>query len=277
MKESENKTKDYILSFIFCAIGNIFRNIGLVLLIALVIHLLATSKTKYKHLGFALIGFIGVYFGFSLLQSILFNKAFPYGSDGLPVFSWIQMGFSGEVGYWTGYEILDIWKSDEYTNQEKVQMYIDNIQALLNEMKFDGFIDLMSRKMHYLFGEGTFQIVLYGLGEEGTGLYNGLGAWFYPTFITELLKNGSTLKNNLVDYAYTMNMFMMGLSLVSIIKNIKNKNVMITFFAGLIAFYCLWEIKSRYIFSLLPIYIFLVSDVLSSLLNIKLFNKKANV
>ena len=159
-----------------------------------------------------------IYFGFSAFQSIIFSKPFPYGSDGLPVFSWIQMGFSGEVGYWTGYEILDIWKNENLTNQEKTQMYIKNIKVILENLGFDGFINLLGRKMHYLFGEGTFQIVLYGLGEEGTGLYNGLGAWFYPTFITELLKNGSTLKNNLVDYAYTMNMFIMGLSIVSIIK-----------------------------------------------------------
>ena len=277
MKENDNKTRDYILSFVFCAIGNIFRNIGLILLIALILHLLATSKTKYKHLAFSLVGFVFVYFGFSLLQSVLFSKSFPYGSDGMPVFSWIQMGFSGEVGYWVGYEILDIWKSDAYTNQEKVQMYIDNIVSLLKEMKLEGFIELMSRKMHYLFGEGTFQIILYGLGEEETILYNGYGAWYYQTFMTDLLKNGSPLKNNLVDYAYTWNMFAMILSVISILKNIKKKNIMITFFAGLIAFYCLWEIKARYIFTLLPIYIFLITDVLSSVLEIKLFNKKANV
>lgn len=277
MKENDNKTKDYILSFVFCAIGNIFRNIGLILLIALILHLLATSKTKYKHLAFSLVGFVFVYFGFSLLQSVLFSKSFPYGSDGMPVFSWIQMGFSGEVGYWVGYEILDIWKSDAYTNQEKVQMYIDNIVSLLKEMKLEGFIELMSRKMHYLFGEGTFQIILYGLGEEETILYNGYGAWYYQTFMTDLLKNGSPLKNNLVDYAYTWNMFAMILSIISILKNIKKKNIMITFFAGLIAFYCLWEIKARYIFTLLPIYIFLITDVLSIVLEIKLFNQKANV
>lgn len=277
IKEKTNKTSDYILSFIFCAIGNIFRNIGLILLIALSIHLLSESKTKYKHLAFSLLGFLVVYFGFSLIQSILFFKPFPYGSEGLPVFSWIQMGFTGEVGYWTGYQILDIWKSDQYTNQEKIQMYINNILSLLNEMKFNGFIELLSRKMHYLFGEGSFQIILYGLGEEETILYNGQGAWFYQTFMTNLLKNGSTLKNNLVDYAYTWNMFAIVLSIISIIKNIKKKNVMITFFAGLIAFYCIWEIKARYIFTLLPVYIFLITDTLSTILEIKLFNKKANV
>ena len=277
VKESNNKSKDYIISFALCAVGNIFRNIGLILFIALGIHILNTSKLKWKHIGLSIASFFIVYFAFSGLQSLLFNRPFPYGSDGLPVFSWIQIGLTGEVGYWTGYEILDIFKNDNLSSQEKTQMYIDNINVLLENMGFEGFIELLGRKMHYLFGEGTYQIVLYGLGEEETGLYNGIGAWFYPTFITELLKNGSTLKNNLVDYAYTMNMFMMGLSIVSIIKNIKKKNVMITFFAGLIAFYCLWEIKARYIFSLLPIYIFLVSDVLSSLLNIKLFNKKAIV
>ena len=156
-------------------------------------------------------------------------------------------------------------------------MYIDNIITLLKEMKFQGFIELLSRKMHYLFGEGTFQIVLYGLGEEETIHYNGYGAWYYQTFMTDLLSNGSSLKNFLVDYAYTFNMFALVLSIISIIKNIKNKNILITFFAGLIAFYCLWEIKGRYIYSLLPVYIFLISDVLSSILNCKLFIKKAIV
>lgn len=277
MKESENKTKDYIMSFVFCAIGNIFRNIGFILLIALCIHVLKEVKNRWKNIAFALLGFLVVHFGFSAIQSLLFAKSFPYGSDGLPIFSWIQMGFSGEVGYWTGYGILDIWKSDQYTDAEKVQMYINNIKSLILDKGFVGVIEHLARKMHYLFGEGTFQIVLYGLGEEEVILYNHYGAWFYPTFLTELLKNGSTLKNSLVDYAYSMNMFTMILSIISIIRNIKKKNIMITFFAGLIAFYCLWEIKSRYIYSLLPIYIFLVADTLSWILEFKLFNKKAIV
>ncbi len=277
VKENEDKTKDYIMSFIYCSIGNVFRNIGYILLIALAVHLLSTSKEKLKHFSLSFLGFFGVYFFLSATQSILFRQVFPFGSTGLPVFSWIQMGFSGEVGYWTGYGILDIWKDPNLTNQEKTSMYIDNIINLLKEMKFQGFIELLSRKMHYLFGEGTFQIVLYGLGEEETIHYNGYGAWYYETFMTDLLHNGSSLKNFLVDYAYTFNMFALVLSIISIIKNIKNKNILITFFAGLIAFYCLWEIKGRYIYSLLPVYIFLISDVLSSILNCKLFIKKAIV
>lgn len=277
IKENQDKTNDYIMSFIFCAVGNVFRNIGYILLIALIVHLLSTSKTKLKHFSLSMLGFFGVYFVLSATQSMLFKQEFPFGSTGLPVFSWIQMGFTGEVGYWTGYGILDIWKDPNLTNQEKTSMYIDNIINLLKEMRFQGFIELLSRKMHYLFGEGTFQIVLYGLGEEETIHYNGYGAWYYQTFMTDLLSNGSSLKNFLVDYAYTFNMFALVLSIISIIKNIKNKNILITFFAGLIAFYCLWEIKGRYIYSLLPVYIFLISDVLSSILNCKLFIKKAIV
>lgn len=277
VKENEDKTNDYIMSFIFCAVGNVFRNIGYILLIALVIHLLSTSKQKLKNLSLSLLGFFGVYFVVSATQSIMFKQAFPFGSTGLPVFSWIQMGFTGEVGYWTGYGILDIWKNPDLSNQEKTNMYIENIVNLLKEMKFQGFIELLSRKMHYLFGEGTFQIILYGLGEEETVLYNGYGAWYYETFMTDLLHNGSPLKKWLVDYAYTYNIFALVFAIIGIIKNIKKKNILITFFAGLIAFYCLWEIKGRYIYSLFPIYIFLISDVLSSVLETKLFIKKAIV
>ena len=44
----------------------------------------------------------------------------------MPVYSWIQMGLTGEVGYWTGYGILDIWKDDQLSKDEKIQMYIIN-------------------------------------------------------------------------------------------------------------------------------------------------------
>jgi hypothetical protein len=254
-----------------------FRNIGLILLIAFIIHILLTKNFKYKYLGFGVLGFSSTFVIISAVESLLFNQAFPFGQTGMPIYSWIQMGFTGEVGYWTGYGILDVWKSDQYTNAEKIQIYKDNIINLLRNMKFDGFIALMSRKMHYLFGEGTYQIILYGLGEEETILYNGYGAWYYSTFITELLKNGSVLKNGTVDYSYVLNMFVLLFSIISIIKNIKNKNVLITFIAGFIAFYCLWEIKTRYIFMILPILLILTADTLSCFLKFKFLKAKANV
>jgi len=276
LKENDDKTKDYILSFAFVAVGNMFRGIGLILLIALIIHIFCQKNFKYKHLGVGVLSFAVVYFGISLFECILFAQAFPFGTNGMPVYSWIQMGLTGEVGYWTGYGILDIWKDDQLSKDEKIQMYINNIVNILKDLRFDGLINLLSRKMHYLFGEGTYQIVLYGLGEEETIHYNGNGAWFYPTFITKYLANGSLLKNTLVDYAYSWNMVALLLSFISIIKNFKKPNVLLTFFAGIIAFYCVWELKTRYIFVLLPTFILLITDIISSILE-KLFMRKANV
>lgn len=271
--EKSKNPKDIFFAFALVGVGNILRSIGVIVLISMIIYCLYQESIKilWKPMLLGICLYISTQISSDLLAALIFNLPLPIGQNGMPVTSWIQMGLTGPLGYWTGYGILDVWMNDSLTIDEKKAIYLENIINQVKTLGFDGILDLFKDKMHYLFGEGTFQIELNGLGVEETQPYNGVGAWYYNTVITNILANDDNM-HAITNYQYTHNMFIIGLSVIGIIKGIKKPNLFVIVIAGFIAFYCIWELKSRYIFVILPMMLFMATYGLSHLID--LFDKK---
>ncbi len=250
----EGRKKDLILGYALVGVGNAFRGVGLIVLIAMTLYYLyQRGFNRWYYFVGGIVVFIFVNLGFDLIAAAVFSLSLPVGSNGMPITSWIQMGLTGPLGYWTGYGILDIWKSDALSVAEKKAYYWDNIKNIMNSEKLGGILKLFLDKMRYQYGEGTFQIELNGIGVEATKKYNGIGAWYYSTFVTKLLEGeNSLLRRSIIDYQYVTNMFILFLAMIGIIRQYKKPHIATTIIGGTMAFYCLWELKSRYIYVILP-------------------------
>lgn len=265
-----------IWAAIFLGLGNYFRSIGVIVLIAVSISFLLSMKSIGIKKGIPALGILILLFNVPnwtqnvLLQSTnVVNESVTKNSA--PVYMWLNMGFNTDTfGFWDNRESYTIYQEQaNYNKEDSTELFKEEISRKLSEASLGDLAEMYYKKMIWTWTEGTYQMDRYGLGNDGSsgnvrnarGMGGIAGSYSYSTFATDLFADDSKYRKALLWIVYGLNILMYCFILVRLIGGIKAKRFdevpLILVILGFIGFYILWEIKSRYIYPVYPLLIVL--------------------
>lgn len=256
-KKQERKIDFWILN-ILLFLQYVIRPVGIVFVIAVEMYYVFKEKNIKK--------FIVVLLVFLILNfmHIGVKKIFIPESDEVkeyPIWSFIQMGINEwEIGF---------------QNASHSQYWtFAHVKRRIKRMGVKGLTSVLSRKIFWQWTEGTYQAELYGFGVYDDGFE-------YETFLTEKVKgNENSMLRYIIEYIIKGQYFIISvLSFIGVI--IKNEDeetnkkidLLYLFIMGIFSFYVIWEMKSRYIYCLYPIFIILASKGIKNIYECKEYKK----
>lgn len=241
-KEEKTK-KDIILLVIMSFLQFIIRPVGIILIIAICMYFIL-KKYDYK----MVITIVSMFVIFNLLYTLLENCMIPKSEETqqYPIWSFIQMGINEEE-----FGFQNSTHSTKWT--------VDDVKYRINELGVKRLGVLLAKKEYWLWTEGTYQVGRYAFGDGQEGLYD------YETPITKFVVSPDSSKiRKALDYMMKGQYFVfILLSFVELVIKDKSKDekekedLLYYFIIGLFCFYLIWEIKSRYIYCLYPIFLIL--------------------
>ncbi|WP_052098367.1 ArnT family glycosyltransferase [Paenibacillus stellifer] len=263
-----------VLSAILLAIGNYFRSIGALVLIAACIYLLLSLKSIGVKKGILAICILGLAFNIpNWTQNAVLQASGivdePVDENSAPVYMWLNMGFNLDTwGFWDNRESYRIYQNDaNYNKEESTVLFKESIQNKLAEASFSDIVKMYYKKTVWTWTEGTYQLDRYGIGNQGSagsgGMNRGflMGSYSYSTAVTESFTSDSAYRSGLLWIVYVMNLLMYVFTLVRLIGGIRHRRFgeifLVLVILGFIGFYMLWEIKARYIYPVYPLFIVL--------------------
>jgi hypothetical protein len=268
----EKSIKYIIVSSIFLSIGNYFRGIGAIILIAAVIYiLLCIIKIGFKKVAAALC-IMALLFNVpgwtqnAVLQATnIVNESVTKNSA--PIYMWLHMGINKDrFGFWDNSQSYNIYQRQaRYNKETSTELFKKAIENKLSSATFSGLTNMYYKKIVWTWTEGTYQIDRYGVGDGGAINQNQRasikGGYSYTTFATNLFKGASPFRSSLLWILYVTNFLMYCFIFIRLISGIKAKRFdevfLVLVILGFIGFYILWEIKSRYIYPVYPLLIVL--------------------
>ncbi|RII33919.1 hypothetical protein D2A34_12070 [Clostridium chromiireducens] len=268
----ENSIKFIIISSILLSIGNYFRSIGVIILIAGVIYIiLSARKIGFKKV-LASFCILGLLFNIpSWVQNIVLQSAGvvqeSVNKNSAPIYMWLNMGLNADTyGYWDNMKSYNIYQRQASYNKEKsTALFKKEIVNKFSNTTFGYLVNFYYDKVIWTWTEGTYQIETYGIGNEASSSNQRIGRaqaqYVYTTFATDVFKGASIYRSGLIWMIYVTNFLMYCFILVRLISGVKAKRFDEVFLnlvmLGFIGFYILWEIKSRYIYPVYPLLIIL--------------------
>lgn len=231
----------------------LIRPVGIIVIIAIGMYYILKEQNIEMVINIFIIFviFIGLY-------SILKNQIIPKSKakEEYPIWSYIQMGMNEtEFGFQDGSHSTK-WTGGDVKNR-------------ILELGPKRLLKLFAKKEFWLWTEGTYQVERYAFGIGDNEQF------FYDTPITKKLADVE--KSNL---RKTLDYFMKGqyfvtiaLALIDMVikdeweETKKKKDVLLYIIIGLFCFYLIWEIKSRYIYCLYPIFLILASSGINKMIN----------
>ncbi|WP_127538392.1 glycosyltransferase family 39 protein [Paenibacillus illinoisensis] len=270
----ERSWKAILCAAILLAIGNYFRSIGAIVLIAAILYILLNMRS---------IGFKKVLGSIAVL-AVLFNVpgwtqnavlqstgtvSEPVGENSAPVYMWLNMGINLErFGFWDNMESYQIYQRQaNYNKADSTALFKQKIESKLSEASASELIQMYYKKIIWTWTEGTYQMDRYGIGNEsasgmGRGRSGGIaGSYSYTNGVTDLFQGDSVYRTGVLWVVYVMNFMMYCFIFVRLVRGIRLKRYdevsLILVVLGFIGFYILWEIKSRYIYPVYPLLVVL--------------------
>lgn len=268
----EKNIKHIIISSILLSMGNYFRGIGVLYLIAAIIYiLLSLKKVGIKKVATAMLIVVSLFNIPNWTQNIalqLTNKVSESITiNSAPVYMWLNMGINMDrFGFWDNMQSYNIYQRQAgYNKEESIELYKQSIENKLSNATFSNLVTMYYKKIVWTWTEGTYQIDRYGVGDGVTTNQNQkmsiTGGYSYTTFATDLFKGDSPYRSSLLLILYVMNFLMYCFIFIRLISSIKIKRYdevfLVLAILGFIGFYVLWEIKSRYIYPVYPLLIVL--------------------
>ena len=265
----EKYIKYIIISSILLSIGNYFRSIGLIVLIAGFIYILLSVKkigVKKVITSFcvlALLFNIPSWTQNAVLQATnVVNES--VNKNSAPIYMWLNMGMNEDtIGYWDNMKSYNIYqRQGNYDKEKSTELFKQEIQNKLSNLGIGNLVKMYYNKIIWTWTEGTYQIEAYGIGNaESSDSRQREASYSYTTFATDLFKGDSKYRSGLLWILYVMNFLMYCFVFIRLIGGIKFKRFDEAFpilvILGFVGFYILWEIKSRYIYPVYPLMIVL--------------------
>jgi hypothetical protein len=269
----EPAIKNIVLSAVLLAVGNYFRSIGAVFLIAIVLCVLFRIrqigvKKAALSLSMTLLLFMtpGWVQNTALQASGVVDES--VNANSAPVYMWLNMGVNLDTfGFWDNRISYNIYQREAgYDKDKSSELFKERIGQKLSDASAGELLNMYYKKLVWTWTEGTYQIERYGIGNgESSGTGRGAGLimdrYSYSTFATEWFKGDSNSRIGLLWVLYVMNFLMYVFILVRLIVGIRARRYgetsLVLVILGFIGFYLLWEIKSRYIFPVYPLLIVL--------------------
>lgn len=269
----EKSIKYIIIASICLAIGNYFRSIGVIVLIAAIIYiLLSIKKIGVKKVVTSLCILVVLFNVPGLTQNAVLQSTNivneSVNKNSAPIYMWLHMGINTErFGFWDNMQSYNIYQRQGSYNKEKsTELFKVAIENKLSNMTSSDLARMYYKKIIWTWTEGTYQIDRYGIGDGGalnSGQRRGMtmSGYSYTTFATDLFEGDSQSRSGLLWILYVTNFLMYCFILIKLIGGIKAKRFdevfLILVILGFIGFYILWEIKSRYIYPVYPLLIVL--------------------
>ncbi|PQP83345.1 hypothetical protein C0Q44_01085 [Paenibacillus sp. PCH8] len=272
----EKSWKAIMLAAIFLAIGNYFRSIGVIVLIAAILYILLNMRSIGVKKVIISIGVLAMLFNVpnwtqnAALQSTgAVNE--PVGENAAPVYMWLNMGINLErFGFWDNMESYQIYQRQAGHNKaDSTELFKQKISSKLSEASARDLVQMYYKKIIWTWTEGTYQMDRYGIGNEsnsGTGRGRGggggiAGSYSYTNAVTDLFQGDSVYRTDLLWIVYVMNFLMYCFIFIRLVNGVRRQRYdevsLILVILGFIGFYILWEIKSRYIYPVYPLLIVL--------------------
>lgn len=263
----EQSIKYVIISSILLSIGNYFRSIGVIVLIASIIYILLSIKKigiKKVHTSFCVLALL---FNIpSWTQNVVLQTtdivSESVNKNSAPIYMWLNMGMNKEkFGFWDNRQSYNIYQvQGDYNKEKSTALFKEEIENKLSRSTFSELLQMYYKKIVWTWTEGTYQIETYGIGTGSSNTKQKMGniesGYSYTTVATDLFKGDSKYRSGLLWIAYVMNFLMYCFIFIRLKKGIKSKRFdevfLILVILGFIGFYILWEIKSRYIYPVYP-------------------------
>jgi len=158
-----------------------------------------------------------------------------------PVASYVYMGFNEEeFGFMDG------------SHSKKRTMY--DVKERIEGYGFSTTFKILAKKGFWTWQEGTFQAQRYAFGPDAETSNQ---KFYRDTIVTPYLLNssqrGRTVLNSVMRAQYIVLMLMLVFSLIKT-KGSSHLAFLTYIILGFLLFYLIWEIKSKYLFPLLPLY-----------------------
>lgn len=248
-----------LISSVLLGIGNIFRPVGIIYLIAIIINYgfnyHKILKIKQKFIAVTVFVFI-----FMLPSNILFTslKAAKItdelsGTNAPSHWMYINMGIPSDkfLGFYDNGTSLDIYTNKSNSNRiTSDKIFKQSIKEKLSRFSAYELVKQYFKKAFWLWTEGNYQSEFYGLGNH---LY---GGYVYHNPINSLFAEGSNPREFLKWIIYISNIIFLIMTVIFTMYLIKNYDINyllpILVILGFLAFYIIWETKSRYLFTCYP-------------------------
>ncbi|MCR5700808.1 MAG: glycosyltransferase family 39 protein [Lachnospiraceae bacterium] len=217
----------------------VIRPTGIIYIIAIFLYMVLYQQHYRKALVYVLFC-VSLIFGVGKLNKKIFNVD---TTKEYPIWSYIQMGVNEqEFGFQDGSHSMD------WTKEDCVEKY--------KALGMRKLLRIYVKKEIWMWSEGTYQAERYGLGD------------YYATFtkdnkITETVRNvdNSMIRKVLEQMMKAQYYIYMFFALVGLLtvwkrnrKDMRLQVLLLYVICGFFCFYLVWEIKSRYIYSLYPIF-----------------------
>lgn len=262
--------KDILFAAVLLTLGNYFRSIGVIVLIAIVLGLLLNVRAVGVKKAIASIGIMVLLFNVPgwIQNAALEEKGIvdeSPSSNSAPVYMWLNMGINLEtLGFWDDRESYNIYQQEAgYNKAESVELFKASIRSKLSGATLTELAEMYYKKLIWTWTEGTYQMERYGIGNEGGASFTGgrggmvMGSYSYSTAASRLFEGASVYRSSLLWALYVQNFLMYGLILIRLIQGLRTKRFaetpLLLVILGFIGFYLLWEIKSRYIYPVYPL------------------------
>jgi len=225
----------------------VIRPSGIIYIIAIAMYMILKYGEWKKCIAYIVV-VVAMIVGITKINS----ASFGVNSDAAyPVWSYIQMGINEEE-----FGFQDGTHSSEWTLDDCVEKY--------KEIGLVGVLKIFAKKELWMWSEGTYQAQRYGFGDS-------VAEYERENFITKDLRgiDNSNIRNMIERISKGQYYIYMLLAFIGMINLRKDTRYMILFYliCGFFFFYLIWEIKSRYIYSLYPVFMVFAYTGLRQIIN----------
>ncbi|NGZ75237.1 glycosyltransferase family 39 protein [Saccharibacillus alkalitolerans] len=264
--------KSIVFAALLLALGNYFRGIGAIVLIASVLCILLGIRRIGVRRGLLSLLVLAALFNVPAWTQ---NAALQAGGvtedpateHSAPVYMWLNMGINLErFGFWDNMQSYRIYQREAgYDKAVSAELYKQSIREKLSDASFGELLGMYYKKLIWTWTEGTYQIDRYGIGsgspDRGFARSSIAGSYSYDTWLTGLFEGDSAARAGLLWALYAAGVLMYAFAGVRLVTGIRAKRygevLPVLVLLGFIGFYLLWEIKSRYLYPVYPLLIVL--------------------
>lgn len=256
-------------------IGMMLKMTVIIVLIAIFIRwIFSSNKAVYKIVSIAFI--IAIMLCMFVCKGFVTQKLYERYNikkeEQIPYTHWIMMGLNGNGGY--NEEDFQYTKSFK-TKEEKTSANISEIKNRVNNIIETKNLKFVVTKFLYTWGDGTYfclNKVVYKFGDTKTALIHFQDSWKVKTYLSLVqIRHISMLLLILISYFVCIKRKDNNEEDVEIISKL--------IILGVVAFFMIWEARSRYLINFIPILIICEIYGIDNLINkfesrkIKLLNE----
>ena len=250
-KEGSKNRINIVVISVLLFLQYIIRPVGIITIIAFIMYYILKHRDIKK-----VIVIVSVFILCNMIYLQIEKRIIPESEEKYPIWSFIQMGINEEE-----FGFQDGTHSKEWS--------FEDVQNRIKELGTKRLIKLLCKKQYWLWTEGTYQAERYAFGAGDEERFT------YETAITKKIvdEENSKLRKSIEYIMKGQYFILIILSFIDLIIKDKNKDIedkeelLLYIIIGLFCFYTIWEMKSRYIYCLYPIFLIFSTSGTQKIIN----------